>query len=213
MRFTLFQNFNEVINTIPVEQIVTEIKEGTYKSQILYLRKSLEQGKIEPYEKAKKSLLAFTPSATFKGGRKLDYLQNYNQIIVLDIDKVEQNKLKEIKQKAIELSTTFVAFISPSNNGLKLFIKVSTSQDEHKDTYNMVKEFYEKELEIEIDKSGKDITRLCFFSYDPEIYFNPNAEIFNCHAEPVEVSSVRVEDDSLLYRELNDNRHSMFVKV
>ena len=183
IKFTLFQNFNEVINTIPVEQIVTEIKEGTYKSQILYLRKSLEQGKMEPYEKAKKSLLAFTPSATFKGGRKLDYLQNYNQIIVLDIDKVEKNKLAEIKQKAIELSTTFVAFISPSNNGLKLFIKVSTNQDEHKNTYNIVKEFYEKELEIEIDKSGKDITRLCFYSYDPEIYFNPNAEIFHCHSE------------------------------
>ncbi|WP_312149605.1 VapE domain-containing protein [Empedobacter sp.] len=183
IKFTLFQNFNEVINTIPVEQIVTEIKEGTYKSQILYLRKSLEQGKMEPYEKTKKSLIAFTPSATFKGGRKLDYLQNYNQIIVLDIDKVEKNKLAEIKQKAIELSTTLVAFISPSNNGLKLFIKVSTNQDEHKNTYNIVKEFYEKELEIEIDKSGKDITRLCFYSYDPEIYFNPNAEVFSCHSE------------------------------
>lgn len=194
IKFTLFQNFNEVINTIPVEQIVTEIKEGVYKSQILYLRKSLEQGKMEPYEKAKKSLIAFTPSATFKGGRKLDYLQNYNQIIVLDIDKVEKNKLAEIKQKAIQLSTTFMAFISPSNNGLKLFIKVSTNQDEHKNTYNIVKEFYEKELEIEIDKSGKDITRLCFYSYDPEIYFNSNAEIFN-------TSSVRVEDESLLYRE------------
>ncbi|MFV0201388.1 DUF5906 domain-containing protein [Empedobacter falsenii] len=183
IKFTLFQNFNEVINTVPIEQIVTEIKEGAYKSQILYLRKSLEQGKLEPYEKAKKSLIAFTPSATFKGGRKLDYLQNYNQIIVLDIDKVEKNKLAEIKQKAIELSTTFVAFISPSNNGLKLFIKVSTNQEEHKNTYNIVKEFYEKELEIEIDKSGKDITRLCFYSYDPEIYFNLNAEIFHCHSE------------------------------
>ena len=201
MKFTLFQNFNEVINTIPVEQIVTEIKEGTYKSQILYLRKSLEQGKMEPYEKAKKSLLAFTPSATFKGGRKLDYLQNYNQIIVLDIDKVEKNKLAEIKQKATELSTTFVAFISPSNNGLKLFIKVSTNQAEHKNTYNIVKEFYEKELEIEIDKSGKDITRLCFYSYDPEIFFNPNADIFLVteRSRSAESNSSNLNTPDLLY--------------
>lgn len=201
MKFTLFQNFNEVINTVPIEQIVTEIKEGTYKSQILYLRKSLEQGKMEPYEKAKKSLLAFTPSATFKGGRKLDYLQNYNQIIVLDIDKVEKNKLAEIKLKATELSTTFVAFISPSNNGLKLFIKVSTNQDEHKNTYNIVKEFYEKELEIEIDKSGKDITRLCFYSYDPEIFFNPNADIFLVteRSRSAESNSSNLNTPDLLY--------------
>ncbi|MDM1543636.1 virulence-associated E family protein [Empedobacter sp. 189-2] len=201
MKFTLFQNFNEVINTVPIEQIVTEIKEGTYKSQILYLRKSLEQGKMEPYEKAKKSLLAFTPSATFKGGRKLDYLQYYNQIIVLDIDKVEKNKLAEIKLKATELSTTFVAFISPSNNGLKLFIKVSTNQDEHKNTYNIVKEFYEKELEIEIDKSGKDITRLCFYSYDPEIFFNPNADIFLVteRSRSAESNSSNLNTPDLLY--------------
>jgi len=201
IKFTLFQNFNEVINTVPIEQIVTEIKEGTYKSQILYLRKSLEQGKMEPYEKAKKSLLAFTPSATFKGGRKLDYLQNYNQIIVLDIDKVEKNKLAEIKQKATELSTTFVAFISPSNNGLKLFIKVSTNQAEHKNTYNIVKEFYEKELEIEIDKSGKDITRLCFYSYDPEIFFNPNADIFLVteRSRSAESNSSNLNTPDLLY--------------
>ncbi|MFV0216673.1 DUF5906 domain-containing protein [Empedobacter falsenii] len=201
IKFTLFQNFNEVINTVPIEQIVTEIKEGTYKSQILYLRKSLEQGKMEPYEKAKKSLIAFTPSATFKGGRKLDYLQNYNQIIVLDIDKVEKNKLAEIKQKAIELSTTFVAFISPSNNGLKLFVKVSTNQDEHKNTYNIIKEFYEKELEIEIDKSGKDITRLCFYSYDPEIFFNPNADIFLVteRSRSAESNSSNLNTPDLLY--------------
>ncbi|WP_286496863.1 VapE domain-containing protein [Empedobacter sp. 189-2] len=201
IKFTLFQNFNEVINTVPIEQIVTEIKEGTYKSQILYLRKSLEQGKMEPYEKAKKSLLAFTPSATFKGGRKLDYLQYYNQIIVLDIDKVEKNKLAEIKLKATELSTTFVAFISPSNNGLKLFIKVSTNQDEHKNTYNIVKEFYEKELEIEIDKSGKDITRLCFYSYDPEIFFNPNADIFLVteRSRSAESNSSNLNTPDLLY--------------
>ena len=183
LKCTLFQNFNEVINTVPIEQIVTEIKEGTYKNQITYLRKSLEQGKMEPYEKAKKALLAFTPSGVFKGGRKLEYLQNYNQLIVLDIDKVEKNKLVEIKQKAIQLSTTYVAFISPSNNGLKLFIKASTHQEQHKNTYNIVKEFYEKELEVEIDKSGKDITRLCFYSYDPEIYFNSLAEIFNTNTE------------------------------
>ncbi|MBY0066657.1 VapE domain-containing protein [Empedobacter falsenii] len=201
IKFTLFQNFNEVINTIPVEQIVTEIKEGTYKTQILYLRKSLEQGKMEPYEKAKKSLIAFTPSATFKGGRKLEYLQYYNQIIVLDIDKVEKNKLAEIKQKAIELSTTFMAFISPSNNGLKLFIKVSTNQDEHKNTYNIIKEFYEKELEIEIDKSGKDITRLCFYSYDPEIFFNPNADIFLVteRSRSAESNSSNLNTPDLLY--------------
>ena len=28
---------------------------------------------------------------------------------------------------------------------------------------------------IQIDESGKDVARLCFMSYDPELYHNPNA--------------------------------------
>ncbi|MEY3500018.1 MAG: hypothetical protein RL308_1687, partial [Bacteroidota bacterium] len=31
----------------------------------------------------------------------------------------------------------------------------------------------------EIDKSGKDLTRLCFYSYDENLYYNENAKIFS----------------------------------
>ncbi len=39
--------------------------------------------------------------------------------------------------------------------------------------------FYKENLKVEIDQSGKDITRLCFMSHDPEAYFNENNAIFN----------------------------------
>jgi hypothetical protein len=32
---------------------------------------------------------------------------------------------------------------------------------------------------LEIDKSGKDLTRLCFYSYDENLYYNENAKIFS----------------------------------
>jgi hypothetical protein len=32
---------------------------------------------------------------------------------------------------------------------------------------------------ITIEKSGKDITRLCFVSFDQEAYYNTNASVFN----------------------------------
>ena len=43
--------------------------------------------------------------------------------------------------------------------------------------------YFEELLQVEIDKSGKDITRLCFFSYDPELYLNENAETFYPNTE------------------------------
>lgn len=183
MKTTIFKNFNEVAEQKDFLKILEDIKSGTYKNQIIYLRKSLADNKKEAAERAKKSLLAFTPSATFKGGRKMEYLQEYNQLIVLDIDKITPKKLSESKEILTQNPYVFTAFTSPSGNGIKIFVKVSTNAEQHKETFLELQRYFEELLSVEIDKSGKDITRLCFFSYDPELYLNENSEFFNCHAE------------------------------
>lgn len=202
MKSTIFRNFNEVVEQKDILKILDDIKTGTYRNAITYLRKSLAEDKKEAAERAKKSLPAFTPSATFKGGRKMEFLTNYNALVVLDIDKITKEKLTESKEKLQSNEYVFAAFTSPSGNGLKVFVKVSTDKTEHKETFLKLQEYFENLLQLEIDKSGKDITRLCFFSYDPQLYLNENATVFssaapepvaealeatrdaNCHSEP-----------------------------
>lgn len=190
MKSTIFRNFNEVVEQKDILKILDDIKTGTDCNAITYLRKSLAEDKKEAAERAKKALPAFTPSATFKGGRKMEFLTAYNALVVLDIDKITKEKLTESKEKLQSNEYVFAAFTSPSGNGLKLFIKVSTDKTEHKETFLKLQEYFENLLQLEIDKSGKDITRLCFFSYDPDLYLNENAEVFtdnpkveNCHSE------------------------------
>ncbi|MCP2039255.1 BT4734/BF3469 family protein [Chryseobacterium sp. HSC-36S06] len=178
MKSTIFKNFNEVIEQKDILKILDEIKTGTYRNAITYLRKSLAEDKKEAAERAKKALPAFTPSATFKGGRKMEFLTNYNALVVLDIDKITKEKLTECKEKLQNNEFVFAAFTSPSGNGLKIFVKVSTDKTEHKETFLKLQVYFENLLHLEIDKSGKDITRLCFFSYDPELYLNENSSIF-----------------------------------
>ena len=81
---TLFKNFNEVVEHKTIPTILEEIKNGKYKPGIIYLRKSLLEMKEEAYNKAKKSLPAFTPSGKFVGGRKLEFLTEYSKFIILD---------------------------------------------------------------------------------------------------------------------------------
>lgn len=178
MQSTIFKNFNEVSEQKDFLKILEDIKSGTYKNAITYLRKSLADDKKEAAERAKKSLPAFTPSATFKGGRKMEFLTNYNGLIVLDIDKLEKEKLQQCKTKIRLDDFVFASFVSPSGNGLKILVKVSSDKEQHKETFLELQRYFEELLQVEIDKSGKDITRLCFFSYDPELYLNINAEIF-----------------------------------
>ncbi|WP_291110542.1 VapE domain-containing protein [Flavobacterium sp. UBA6195] len=192
---TIFKNFNEVIEHKTIPEILHEIKTGKYRPGITYLRKSLAENKLEAYEKAKKSLPAFTPSGKFVGGRKMEFLEAYSNFIILDIDKLSQTDLQNAKQKANQSEYTYASFISPSGNGLKILVKVNTTKEDHKETFLAIQKHYETLLNHEIDKSGKDITRLCFYSFDDNLYQNESAKVFaseamqTSQAEPVEAST------------------------
>ena len=178
MKSTIFKNFNEVTEQKDILKILSDIKTGVYQNAITYLRKSLADNKKEAAERAKKSLPAFTPSATFNGGRKMEFLTNYNALMVLDIDKLEKEKMQQCRTKIRMDDFVFASFVSPSGNGLKIFVKVSTDKEQHKETFLKLQRYFEELLAVEIDKSGKDITRLCFFSSDPEIFINENSAVF-----------------------------------
>lgn len=178
MVVSIFKNFNEVIENQKIIEVLNDIKTGKYINVITYLRKSLKESKMEAYERAKKSLPAFTPSASFKGGRKLEFVTAYTQIVVLDIDKLTTEQLDTAKQLSKETPYTFASFTSPSGNGLKIFVRVNSSQENHKEAFITLQKFYEEFLSLPIDKSGKDITRLCFVSYDTDLYLNENATVY-----------------------------------
>ena len=97
---TIFKNFNEVVEHKSLLTILDEIKTGKYRHVIVYLRKSLSENKQEAYDKAKKSLPAFTPSAKFVGGRKLEFLAEYSNFIILDIDKLSPAYLQNASHLA-----------------------------------------------------------------------------------------------------------------
>ena len=176
---TIFKNFNEVVEHKTISTILEEIKTGKYKPGIVYLRKSLTENKTEAYNKAKKSLPAFTPSGKFVGGRKLEFLAEYSSCIILDIDKLSAADLQNAKHLANQSEFTFASFISPSGNGLKILVKINSDKANHKEAFLLVQAHYESILKLEIDKSGKDLTRLCFYSYDENLYYNENAKIFS----------------------------------
>ena len=175
---TIFKNFNEVVEHKSIPIILDEIRTGKYKPGIIYLRKSLAENKTEAYNKAKKSLPAFTPSGKFIGGRKLEFLADYSSCIILDIDKLSAADLQNVKHLANQSEFTFASFISPSGNGLKILVKINSDKANHKEAFLLVQAHYESILKLEIDKSGKDVTRLCFYSWDENLYHNPDASTF-----------------------------------
>ena len=174
---SIVQNFNKVIANNAFHVVAEQIKSGTFKNQVEELQKLLESGKEKEYKKKKRSLLAFTPSGRFEGGRKPEFLIEYSRIIILDIDKIDN--LTTVKEKAVQCKYTYCCFVSPSNKGLKLLVKTDNSSAKHTEAFLDIQTFYEELLKQKIDPSGNDITRLCFFSYDKDLYINNESETFN----------------------------------
>ncbi len=181
---TIFKNFNQPIENKAILLITKDIAEGKYKDLVEPIRMAIGMGKADRVDRLKKELPAFTPSGTFEGGRKMEYLKMYNGFVHLDFDKLSPDELAKAKSQVQEMPTTFACFTSPSGNGLKVFIEVDSSLEHHSIAYKQVQEFYEQSLSIEADPKCKDVTRLCFVSHDTEAYRNIQNEKFKIQLPP-----------------------------
>lgn len=176
---TLFRKFTKVVKHIAITEIITDIRAGKYKKEIEVIRQLIRDGKKEAAQQKKKQLLAFTVSGKFEGGRRLKNLGAYRPFIILDIDQLpDEGTVKNLQKKANVIPYTFSSFISPSGLGLKIIVQIRSSQDLHATAYEQVANYYQDQLVVAIDRSGKDITRLCYVSYDPQAYLSTNAEVF-----------------------------------
>ena len=105
--------------------------------------------------------------------RSKDGFRSGSGLITLDFD--EGDNLKKIREVLQGWGCTYSCFTSPSGGDrFKAIIRIPDvlNDDEYKEFYNFFCEKYP------IDKSGKDVSRSCFISYDPNLYLNENAKVF-----------------------------------
>lgn len=169
---TIFKNFTHPVKNKSILLIGKDIISDKYKAEITELRNLIAQGKKEAADSKKKQLLAFTPSAVFKEKRQMPFLEMYSGFVHLDFDKLTPEQLQTAKAVIATIPYTALCFISPSGNGLKVFVEVSTELQHHDIAYQQVQKYYENATGLQADDKCKDVTRLCFMSHDPEAYRN-----------------------------------------
>jgi len=186
---TIFKNFNQPIENKSIIVILKNIREGKYKNEVKHYQKLKREGNQAAADNAKKSLLAFTPSATYKDGSKAHLIDEYSGYVHLDFDKLSPEQMKAVFDKIKASPYTFACFISPSGNGYKVFVEVDSTAEQHESTYKQVQAHYEQLLGIVADAKCKDITRLCFVSYDPQSFTHVSAKKFVPQAQPILLES------------------------
>ncbi len=183
MMVSVYQNFKTNLGDSYFLDILQDIKSDRYQDDINSIRYALHKGKEKTADEIKSRLMAFTTSGTFGESRTKANLNSYSQIIGLDFDHIPVSELNTLATLINQCSYTFASFISPSGEGIKVFIKTNSNAAQHTMAYNQIANHYKKLSGVDFDAKCKDITRLCFVSHDPETYINESAAIFEIQEE------------------------------
>ncbi|MCI4435890.1 MAG: hypothetical protein JHC33_03660 [Ignisphaera sp.] len=172
---TIFQNIKDTDTTFfrDVQKILERIKDGATKELVKKIR--LEKRKPERNE-MKKQLPAICFSGTFNKRSDASILK-HSGLICLDFDGyTKQKELLQDKENLSKSKYVYSVFISPSGNGLKVLVKIPADPDSHINHFNSLEKHFNSPF---FDKTSKNLSRVCYESYDPLIHVNENSSIWD----------------------------------
>jgi hypothetical protein len=166
-------------------KVIETIRTGGKKlrGQVEKIRQvTREQGKKAAAE-LKQRLPAVLWSGTFTQ-RANDNLVSHSGLLCADLDSLNGDLLT-VRDKLVKSPHSYAVFLSPSGDGLKAVFRVPADAVTHAGSFRAIKQHVLELTGVQIDESGKDVSRLCFLSYDPELYHNPGALELESLPEPV----------------------------
>ncbi len=166
---------NNTLQPTTLRDIFETIQKDTdLKQKIEIIREISDQS--ERQEK-KKELLPYFILGTFRENKRLKANLDETSYLIFDYDHLSSDPDQAI-QKISEDPRVNAAFHSPSGDGVKIIYRLARPINDP-DRFSQLYKYYAKKLDYDLgtepDKTS-DASRACFFSYDPDMYLNPDSE-------------------------------------
>jgi len=185
---TIFQDIKSTSTPFfkPIDVILNRIRDGKSKDLVVGIRKEKDKTQRNVL---KQSLPAICFSGTFNK-REDKALIDHSGFICLDFDGYATAKeMNDDKQRISMDEHTYSVFVSPSGNGLKVIVKIPQDPENHKNYFNSLERHFDSKY---FDKTSKNISRVCYESYDKDIYINRDSKTWETVAEHEYVEMDRV---------------------
>ena len=179
--------YKSLLNTtdsvvVSVDAILGGIKSGKAKNLVTSIRTESDKNKRASL---KKQLAAVCFSGVFER-RSDSAIQSHSGIICLDFDGYQGQDLQEAMRFFKNDEYTYAAFVSPSGKGIKVLVKIPAESDTHTNRFDSLKEYYNSEF---FDVTSRNLSRVCFMSYDPSMYHNTESKMYMGIKEAVKPAS------------------------
>lgn len=187
---TIYRNiFDKTPHHISLEKALLRIKNGNSKDKVLEIRQQLDK------ERANK-LKCNLPSVCFSGkfNERTDTgLLEHSGLICLDFDNIDLS----LKKHLSTIEYTHACWVSPSGNGLKVLVKISDGS-KHREHFQSLQEVYNG-----IDKSGINVSRVCYESFDSDIFINEKSKVFTKTKKTEKVlEAKKVDNNNLIFENI-----------
>lgn len=189
MRITQIRDDGKVntLRTLKIEQLVEQMKVETKAQLVSAMREVLPYilpGDKNDYVQKVPKLL---PAAAFIRKNGIMTMSEYNGIVMLQVNNLSGlMEADAVKERVKELPQTYLAFIGSSGKSVKIWVRftypddllpVGREQAElfHAHAYRLAVKFYQPQLPFDIDLKEPSLEQYCRLTYDPDLYFNPEA--------------------------------------
>lgn len=187
---TAYKNiFSKEPHYTTVDSLLNRIKTGASKAKIEEIRACIDKERAN-------NLKANLPSICFSGKfteRKDECLIEHSGFICLDFDDVAD--LRDFQTELISAKYVYACWVSPRGNGLKALVKI-VDPKKHREHFQALQE------EWNCDKSGVNVSRVCYESYDPDIYINTKAEPYKKFKKVEKITESFQSDEEKTIRNL-----------
>jgi len=170
-KFSVFRNINDVDqpHDRDIAWVIDRIRSGANRPLIERIRTIPTKAERD---KLKKQLASICFSGTFlrRDDRSIERHSGY---MVADFDHVTE--LAALRETLMADQYVHLLFTSPSGDGLKAVFKVPANAKEHKARFRALMEYFNRE---DFDPKNGNLSRVCYESYDPDLYYNADSQTF-----------------------------------
>jgi len=164
-----------VTNTTPYKDITIvdayKYVTSTYaKERTMQLRTIEDKTKARRFKAANFDYVTFCGKFSFRQDSAVITKSNY---LCIDFDDVPNVEELILQLQEDEYHDTELLFRSPTGTGVKWIIQEPSDDHSHGDNFDAMEKYIYQTYGISIDKTGRDMSRACFLSFDPNAIINP----------------------------------------
>ena len=171
---------SKISKEITLEEFFRKVKGESFKRYIeQYRLLRATPGREAEAQRMKDSLPCIVPSGVCRGGHAVKNLVSLSETLCIDLD-YTNGRTKEVFARVKALPWARGAIVSPSGEGVKVFVGIHPEEAklDYPRLYAEVGEAVSRCVEHPYDEKCRILTQPCFYSWDPEAYFRPDAELF-----------------------------------